>query len=472
MRDEAILLKKSSPPRLVWLLALGLVLRLYHYGRNPAVWHDEAAIVINIIRKNFLELLGPLYASATGPPIFLWLQKSVTLLFGDSTYALRLVSVLASCAGLVVFLRLAPRTLAPLGAFCAVLLVACSDRLLWHAAEARHYSTDFLVAAILLTLLHRTATWPTPRRIQLFALLSPVVIFSSYPGVFLCGGIFVALLPAMLREKRWAAGVLFSLTIGLAFIAFAFLTIRFQRSAAMDAAWVQTFPDWQRPWSVPYWAARSTVSVFDYICRPIGGILLAAAVMGGFRFWRGGRRELVLFALTPMLLAMIAAFGKAYPYTGARTMVFAMPALALMIGGGIDAISAWRPQVPTLQRSALTLLILPLAATFLFAFYRVVLPWPRAGTAAASAYVLAHRQNNEPVTANHWEYEYYFRRLGSGFVPEMHLLEEQNHPRIWIVVTAHDTAIRDRLINSLDKWQIIERREFERTSVLLATPRL
>lgn len=96
----------------IWaLVALGLALRLYHYGRNPAVWHDEAANIINVIQKNFGELLGPLSYSATGPPVFLWMQRAVVLALGDGTYALRLVSLLASCASLLLFARLARPTL-------------------------------------------------------------------------------------------------------------------------------------------------------------------------------------------------------------------------------------------------------------------------------------------------------------------------------------------------------------------------
>ena len=44
----------------------------------------------------------------------------------------------------------------------ATLLVACSDRLLWHAAEARHYSTDFLIAAGLLSLWFDLLTFAIP----------------------------------------------------------------------------------------------------------------------------------------------------------------------------------------------------------------------------------------------------------------------------------------------------------------------
>ena len=40
------------------LLVLGLVLRLYHYLREPAVWHDEAALILNVIGKNFLSFVA------------------------------------------------------------------------------------------------------------------------------------------------------------------------------------------------------------------------------------------------------------------------------------------------------------------------------------------------------------------------------------------------------------------------------
>ncbi len=452
------------------LVALGLALRLYHYGRNPALWHDEAATLLNVLRKDFGELLGPLYASATGPPLFLWVQKCALLAFGDGLYALRLFSLLASCAGLVLFARFAGRSLAPLGAAAAVMLVACSDRLLWHAAEARHYSSDFLLAVSLLALLGLTTSWSAARRAHLFALLAPMVIFASYPGVFLCGGVLGAIWPALRRERRWGAAILLGVVIALAFAAFYFVTIRAQRSGPMDAAWAHLFPDWQRPWTWPWWAAHSTVGVFDYIARPIGGVLLVAALIGSVRLWRTGPRELVLFAVTPMVLAMAAGLLKSYPYTGARTMVFAMPALLLLIGHGIDGVAAWRPRGRVFGSLALGVLIIPLAATLGFAIFRVVQPWSRAETDAASAYVLTHRQPNEPVTANHLEYEYYFRHLGPVFGPEMELPATNDAKRVWVVVTGRDRRLRDELVVAkFAQWRTISRREFARTSVLLVT---
>ncbi|MEP6822877.1 MAG: hypothetical protein ABI946_11055 [Chthoniobacterales bacterium] len=455
------------------LFAAGFALRFFHYARDPALWHDEAANVLNILGKSFSELLGPLYVSSTGPPVFLWLQKCAFLLLGDSLYALRLVSLLASCAGLIVFLRAARMTLAPVGLLSAGVLVACSDRLLWHAAEARHYSSDFFVGAILLLALGLTTSWTSARRAFLFALLAPLVIFSSYPGVFLCGGVFLALWPTLRRDRAWAAAGLFAFSVALSFAVFYFFTIRAQRSPAMDSAWVHAFPDWQRPWTLPLWAARSTMSVFDFIGRPLGGLLLIPAVVGGVWWWRRGQHELLSFAVVPMLLALTAALAKAYPYTGARTMVFAMPALALLVGSGVDEIVRWRPRAVAFRVLALVLITIPLVATVGLAGYRTVVPWPRAATDLASTYVLSHRQADEPVTANHWEYEYYFRFLGAQFSPELGgLAQVPRAPRVWVVVSGHPRATRDEVIASeLQNWRIVERREFERTSVLLVTPR-
>jgi hypothetical protein len=454
-----------------WLVVLGLLLRLYHYGRNPSMWHDEAATVMNVLTKSFAGLLGPLDVSATGPTLFLWMQKCVSLVLGDSTYALRLVSLLASCAGLIVFARFVQKQLAPIPAACATLLIACSDRLLWHASEARHYSSDFLFAAVLLALLACTREWSPVRRAIFFTLLAPIVIFGSYPGVFLCGGVFIALLPELRKNARastlLATGLL-GATIVVAFAAFYLVTIRVQRSAAMDAAWVHTFPDWNRAWTVPLWAVTSTVSVVDYLCRPIGGILIVPAFIGAARLWRNGRRDFVLFATVPMLLAMLAALPKCYPYTGARTMVFAMPALVLLIAAGLERILEQARSPRLVVRATLAILLIPLAATLGFSVYRVIAPWPRANTSGASAYVLARRQPNEPVTANHWEYNYYFRGLGSSFYSDLGLLEDAKRPaRFWLVLTSGDPRDRETILDSVDGWQTMDRREFENSTVFL-----
>ena len=55
---------------------LGCALRLFHYLRDPSVWHDEAALIVNVLERNFLDGLRlrscaePLHevADPPGPP--------------------------------------------------------------------------------------------------------------------------------------------------------------------------------------------------------------------------------------------------------------------------------------------------------------------------------------------------------------------------------------------------------------------
>ena len=88
-------------PWFACLVALGLGLRTYHYLVNHVVWHDEAALINNVLGKTFAEYLGPLYYAEAAPPLFLALEKVAVLALGSATYAVRLLPVLASCAAFV-----------------------------------------------------------------------------------------------------------------------------------------------------------------------------------------------------------------------------------------------------------------------------------------------------------------------------------------------------------------------------------
>ena len=44
---------KDADRWLLALLALGLALRAAHYLRDPSIWHDEAALLLNVLGKDF-----------------------------------------------------------------------------------------------------------------------------------------------------------------------------------------------------------------------------------------------------------------------------------------------------------------------------------------------------------------------------------------------------------------------------------
>ena len=86
------------------MLILGLALRGYHYFRDRAVWQDEAGLLLTVAGRDYRDLfLGRLDYHQAAPPLYLCLLKTVSLVFGDSSHALRLPSFLASCAALLLF---------------------------------------------------------------------------------------------------------------------------------------------------------------------------------------------------------------------------------------------------------------------------------------------------------------------------------------------------------------------------------
>ena len=124
-------------------IAAGFVFRLVHFLRVPSLWHDEAAMIVNVLNHDFGDILCPLLHHEASPPLFMLLEQAMRIGFGDS------VPILRSChswrvrrAALTAFL--ARRILAPWEAVVAVALFAVSDRMLWHAIEAKPYAVDVL----------------------------------------------------------------------------------------------------------------------------------------------------------------------------------------------------------------------------------------------------------------------------------------------------------------------------------------
>jgi hypothetical protein len=463
------------------LLMIGLGLRSFHYARNPSVWHDEAALILNVICKSFGELLGPLYFAEAGPPLFLWLERLVRLWFGDGVFALRLLPFAASCCALLFVTYTARRKLTPAAVPIAVLLFACSRSMLWHASEAKPYAVDVALAALLPALSFGfLQTWRLEKRLLFFALLSPIAITLSFPGCFLMGGVALSLLPevwASSRQSAWSSLAFLAITTGSAFLLLLLGPIHAQRCANMDSCWVHAFAPWSTPARVPIWALSSLLGMMRYCVDPVGGALILPAIVGFVSLWKRGQQALVILLVSPIGLAFFAACLRAYPFDASRVVAFAAPALALGVAEGVTILAAWLNERSLGANSLfasrslklmwvvlLGVLVLPLCR----AGRDVVKPWPRADVASAASFVLESREQSDVVVGNHWEHAYYFRSLQDDFVfwdgrpmPEV--------TRLWLVITA-GTEAESQLLIAVAKgftWHIVREQRFAQCHALL-----
>jgi len=460
-------------PWTVFLVAVGLLLRLLHYLRDPALWHDEAALIVNVLGKNFHELLGPLFFFEAAPPLFLWLERACVLFLGDGTYSLRLLPFLASCGSLLLLTWMAQQILRPDAVPWAVLLAAFSDRLLWHTCEAKPYAVDVFMATALPALFGATRNWALPRRLLTFAAVAPLTIFLVYPGCFLLGGVLIAFLPDLLRmrsKRSFLSYGVFLAVVGIFFLLLALGPARAQRCGPMESCWLHAFPPWDRPWLLPWWSLKATVEVVDFCFRPLGGCLAPLAVCGGFLFYRKGRVDLLLLLVVPLGLGWLAGLVQAYPYTGARVMIYTLPALALFIGEATATLLQWLRSTLTLPQRArpvlLTAVVGLLLAPTSLSLYRAIRPWNRTNWPAATDFVLKNLRPNDLITSNAWEMSYYYRHLGSVY-RYMDAGLPEGGTRLWVLVMADTEADRREVVErKLSREQrILDQASFEGASV-------
>jgi hypothetical protein len=467
---------------LAGIVVLGIGVRGYHYVRQPSVWHDEAALLVNVLEKGFGDLLGPLIYSEASPPLFLWAERAMALAFGDGVQALRFLPFAASCGILLVLAYVARRMIGSAPAVLAVFLVAFSNRLLWHSCEAKPYAVDAFVAALAVALFMACRSWWV--RCGLIALCGPVAVWLSYPGCFICGGVIAATAFDTRAERRavcWAALLMASAMIGISFLALAEGPALAQRSGALLSCWQNYFPPYGRLYAVPLWTIASYLDLSRYCFEPAGAVLGLFALAGAWQLWHAGRQSLVLVAGVPGLLALLAAYLRSYPWGGARVDVFLAPAIALFAAQGI--VTVWSRVWSGSSRLSTRLpgidaaLLRPCAAVILAgitaapcacALYWTAVDWHRADCDRATKLVLKNWKPGDGIAWNCWEGRYYFRSMKQWSGP-IEPGSSRRESRLWIVIT--DASPRPLVplgpILSPAEWRLIGRRGYRDATVYL-----
>jgi hypothetical protein len=447
----------------VWrcaFVAAGVLVRLVHVLRDPPLWHDEAALVLNAVYLDVSECFGKLLHHEAAPPLFLVLERLTLQTVGDSGLALRLPVLVIGCLSLVIFAALARRVVPPWPAALGTALFAGSDRLVWHATEAKPYAVDVFVAVLVAWGYVRTRDLPLRVQCAMWLAILPAAQWLTFPGCFVAGGLLLALLPAA-RRAGWADRVGYGV-LGLAvvgsFVALAVGPAKAQQDGAMAGCWVNHFADWSRPAGVPVWAVASTLEVLRYALVPFGQVLAPVAVVGAVRL---GRLDPTLLTalLAPLGLAFVAALLGRYPYGGARVCVFAAPALILLVAEGVPVCGDWLCRRSWLGPAVLFIvLVLPIAQTA----YRIAVPWPRADFRAAVDYVNSQFREGDLVASDHWEVLYYTRGREER-VCEPREIADRRPTRVW-VLTGTDPGVGERRLRQVPPdWQRVDARTFRGT---------
>jgi hypothetical protein len=442
---------------------VGTILRVVQYLHHNSYWNDEAALVLNILRRDVRNLLEALDFAQAAPPLFLWAERLLYLRFGSSEYVLRALPVLLGLASLPLFAMLAWRLLRPTGAAWAVAWFAVNDRIIPQVCEVKQYSNDLFFSTLLLFAAFAPGpAAPALRRLARAAIVASVAFWFSFPSVIVFGGITLALLPQIVRQSRgllrMTACTIPPLISGALL---AKLVLSNPRDHYLNEFWAPYFVNFAHP---ARWFARAIFELGDYPFASLGVVVLVLAVLGMFVLRGQGRQTFVGAALATLLLALVASGLRVYPFGGSRVTLYLLPPLFLLAGAGTQA---WRDRGNAWLRGVWW--VLPASLVALAAgncALHAIWPGARSNIRPVVQYVSEHRQSDEMiylagggvlpqtrVSGRNVEFLCYWQGGEENIVRQMIPPEEITARRFWVVyslISSEKLSRLDPLLRRLD----------------------
>ena len=324
---------------------------------NDSLWYDEAWSVYaqaapppttyDPPRGIRARLTTPLRAAQTDlyttlsrvrndvhPPLYFVTLDAWVWLAGDSVLALRYLSLLVGWLGVALMLPLGRRLLDDRAGLFAMLLLATSLFWVYYAREARMYSALITLSAAVTLAYVRFAAYPTIWRGLLYAILMALATYTHYTAALLplAHGVHMLATGRWRLMWRWAAVIITA--VGL-------------YAPWLPALVAQFTSNPHGPLTTPEpttWATIRTLTGY-FVAR--GGVayagLLVLVTWAALR-WPGRWRSVGLLWAWLLIVpgAVLAANALVMPLYNPCYTLAALPALALLAGGGLSALARWR----------------------------------------------------------------------------------------------------------------------------------
>jgi len=457
---------RLPPILLLGALLLGVLLRAWHYGANSSLWLDELALANNVLPRGLPALLtDPLDFAQIAPLGYLLLLKGISWTGGDGELGLRLPAFLASVAALPLIALLARELVGLRQAWIPTLLVAVSSPLVFQAAQVKPYSGDVLLTVALLWVAVRATRATTTPRLPAITALGIVAPWFSFPALFALAAAGLALL---LGSRRWTGRALapgigmvlsFWALSSAAALMVSFALVTEATSLFMQDFWVIGFPRIP-PASLAdlLWPFTALTDLLRELGNFRGSRPLAVVTALGTFAWAARSGRMAIVTLVPLVAAVAAATLHLYPLA-ARTALWALPLVAILLVLGTQAVLERLPLAPD---SRFTALLLPLALGIpLLLGGRSPRPLATEQPRPVLQHLVDAAQPGDAAYIHYsgWQaWQYYAPRLGAAGPPVtvgacsqldrgLPLREIQalaGHDRIWVFLSHPDDQLRER----------------------------
>lgn len=362
---HANLSKNKYQWAILFLVIVGIILRLRQYLTVRSLWLDESALALNIINRSYLELFSPLNYGQAAPLLFLWIEKTFTLLGNTSELYLRLFPLMSSLIALILFPYVARKYMSWRATIIAFVFYVLSTSLIYYASEVKQYASDalatLLALLILLFILENSLS-----NFQAFLLLISgcFLLAVSHSSVFVLASASILFLFVCFRTRsktEFLRVFVIATGWGITFLGLYLISLsNISEHRGLLSYWQVAFPpSLQDPIAFMRWLGQR----FKLFFVDPGGltlILLAVPiVILGIISLVKRNWILATSIILPVILVLVAAILHKYPFSS-RLLLFLTPLLYLLVGEGIDSLFniKLKPFASLIGVTALLLLLL------------------------------------------------------------------------------------------------------------------
>jgi hypothetical protein len=349
------------------IILLGTALRLRQYLLNRSLWADEASLAVNLVTRNFSGLTRLLDYHQAAPVGFLFIEKLFIVIFGNHDYIMRLFPLFAGILATYLIYKIARASFGNFGLF-AVSILSISWWLVYYSSELKQYSSDVMVALLLVYLaINCLKEDVQARNFLALGIVGAVLIWISHPSVFIMVGIGLVLVLEKFTRKAYAPWT-WILAIGIGWLAsFGLEYLVSLRHIVADEYLIDY---WRKAYlPTPLWSDRGwykdTFYSFVFFVFYRGDDLMAALTLAlsgiGALSLLIRDRKIALLVISPFVVAVIASALQRYPLKN-RFMLFLVPFALLLMAEGFRAIyrllAKWRPDFAALFSGILVLAVI------------------------------------------------------------------------------------------------------------------
>ncbi len=484
-------------------VGLGILVRIVQYLSNRSLWFDEVSLVLNLLDRDYLELLRALEHNQAAPPLFLWIEKFLIETWGNHEYALRLFPLLGGLLSLGLYYRFTKLFSRGWARTIALWLFALQGYIVYFAGETKPYSWDIALGLWLFMLVMALdAIKPSLRQLITAGTVGAISIWLAFPSIFVMAGVEAAnIVKLRLWKQPWQQikaflirrlplyGIWVSSFCGLYFG----IIQNTLAETGLSDGWASRYP---QSWVDGLWLLDS-IGRFFY--RPMGftspadGIAIVAFLAGLICLYRTRRLQL-LYLGAPFVANLVASYLHKYPFRE-RLVLYLVPyGLIILSEGIVFWLGRWnkRPRLLSVISivMAVWLIILPTGKSF----QKILQPsrFHFDHVRPAMAYIEAQWQPGDKLyvfTRARMQFYYYnyrfkfpkadtflsqmedigIRKLEGDdldqYTQELTALQAgplQGAPRVWVLLARKQPSAEKDIIERLDQLLVLlERKHFK-----------